>query len=161
MTTKKNSGANKVEKVETTEAAATMRPARAGEHALKVLVNGAPAAVSPWSASEAVEIGIQQDGAFTPLENMVILVMAEDFRRRFERLERREYCDAVYAVRLIMYRRLKNHFPDCRISMQIIQPRGDIGVAIDNCPVPYVNDRHVLQERLDDACARLAECLGI
>lgn len=134
-----------------------------GEHALKVLVDGKPAAaeIAPWSASEAVEIGIQRDGSFTPMENMIILAMAEGYRRRFAKLERREFCDAVYAVRLIMYRRLKNHFPDCRISMQIIQPRGDIGVLVDNCAFPYVNDRTVLQERMDEACAMLADCLGV
>lgn len=134
-----------------------------GDRALAVLLDDKPVRheISPWPAADAIEIGVQRDGAFSPLDNMTILAIAGDYRRRLSRLERREFCDAVYAIRLIMYHRLKNDFPDCHITMQIIQPRGDIGVVVDNCPFPYINDRQALQDRLDDACRRVADCLGV
>lgn len=142
-------------------------PQRIGDRGLdKILKNGSPKqkpAEMPatWIAPEAVSVGVQGRDGFKVMHNATILKMSREYRRRFPAPGEHGFCETVLAVRTVMWRRLKTDFPNCVFSIDIIQPNGDFCVSVDAGEGEYLSDSRVLQARLDDACARFAECLGV
>lgn len=138
---------------------------RNGDKALELLTAPSPAPAEkakPWVVAEAVAVGIQDGEKFTPMDRMVVLTIPREYRRRFAALDERIFPEAVYSLRLILWTRLQIDFPDCHATLHILQPRGDIGVVVEGTPDDsYVNDPRHLQQRLDEACAGLAACLGV
>ncbi len=145
-------------------------PHRNGARALAKLVDGAPPAArpepdeapTPWIQPGAVSVGIQGPDGFRELQNMAILSISREYRRRFAALGEQAFCEAIVAIRTIMLCRAKGDFGDCPLTMEIIQPRGDFCVTVDeSAGDDYLEDPRALQRHLDDACARFADCLGV
>ena len=115
-----------------------------------------------WVMTEAVALGVKGAGGYTSAEGMSILNISPGYRRRFTSIEKKTFPEIVFALRLILWTRLMRDFPGCIMTMQIIQPQGDIGVRIEAGEATgYIGNPRVLQKRLDEACELLAGCLGV
>lgn len=142
-------------------------PKRNGDKAIDKFLGAASEAApveppAPWVQAEAVKIGIQGKDGFRAMHNMSVLGISREYRRRFAALGEQVFCEVVFSLRTIMWCRLKADFPGCLVTMEIVQPSGDLCVTVDKSPGhEYLSNPRVLQARLDDACAKLADCLGV
>ncbi len=141
-----------------------------GARALAKLVGEAPPAArpepnnapTPWIQPGVVSVGIQGPDGFRALQNMSILSISREYRRRFAALGEQAFCEVIVAIRTIMLSRARVDFGDDRFTMEIIQPRGDFCVTVhEDTGGDYLEDPRALQRQLDDACARFADCLGV
>lgn len=123
----------------------------------------AAATLVEWARpTPTAELGIRHGHAFTAVDQMTIVSIAREYRRRFSSLGEHAFKEAVTAARLIMWTRIKNDFPAADIAMHILVPKADIGVVVKGTGNDeYVNDPRLMQERFDAACRDLAEVMGV
>ncbi len=121
------------------------------------------AAVSgAWDMAGVVTVGIQGKDGFRAMDNMTVLSLSREYRRRFSEMGEEMFCAAVLAIRTILLCRAKIDSLDCPLAVEIIQHRGDLCVTVDKrSGGAYLDDPRALQRQLDDACAQFAECLGV
>lgn len=152
-------------------------PRRNGDKALAKLVGNAPPAAQPASAErltfaapppeprtlfDGVTVGVQGRDGFRAMNNMSILHIPREYRRRFAVGGAQLLRETAFALRAIMQCRMQGDFPDCAFTVDVVQPAGDLCVSMEEGEgSAYLADSRVLQTRLDDACARFAGCLGV
>lgn len=109
------------------------------------------------------QYGFKGPDGLHSLDDCTIVGIHRDLGRRLESANGGKYADQVMAAtRLILCSNLERDFPGAVITAVLLNKNGDLAMKITGAPDGSISsDREFLQGRLDEACAKMAECLGV
>ncbi|MCD8349598.1 MAG: hypothetical protein LUC93_03205 [Planctomycetaceae bacterium] len=107
--------------------------------------------------------GFKGPEGYVSLDEYTMVGVRKDLRLRLESANAGKYSKQVWsATQLILCSRLERDFPGAAVTSFMLTKQGDIALKVEGATDSSMStDRAFLQTRLDDACAKMAESLGV
>jgi hypothetical protein len=109
------------------------------------------------------QYGFKGPDGFHQMDDYTVVGVRKDLFQRLDSAGGDKYGKQIFsAMQLVLVSRLERDFRGCTATSVMMNRKGDIALKVVGAPDGSMSsDREFLQGRLDDACTRLAECLGV